>query len=85
MNWLVTFQGGVHLTKEPGAVPNLVTSMLGNRLITKQTPADGIPVSKVRAVKITFEFGGLFLISLGLVCCQLLCPPRRPSAMKVPL
>jgi len=52
------FKGGVHLTKEPGAVPNLVTSMLGNRLITKQTPADGIPVSKVmvaEAIDITRE------------------------------
>ena len=51
-------QGGVHLTKEPEAVPNLVTSMLGNRLITKQTPADGIPVSKVmvaEAIDITRE------------------------------
>merc|ERR1719312_876943 len=52
------FKGGVHLTKEPEAVPNLVTSMLGNRLITKQTPADGIPVSKVmvaEAIDITRE------------------------------
>ena len=41
------FQGGVHLTKDPAKVPELVTSMIGHRLITKQTPKDGIPVSKV--------------------------------------
>lgn len=41
------FQGGVHLTKDPNKVPELVTSMVGNRLITKQTPPEGIPVSKV--------------------------------------
>jgi len=52
------FKGGVHLTKEPKDVPNLVTSMLGNRLITKQTPKEGIPVSKVmvaEAIDITRE------------------------------
>jgi succinyl-CoA synthetase beta subunit len=41
------FQGGVHLTKDPSKVPELVNAMIGHRLITKQTPADGIPVSKV--------------------------------------
>jgi len=41
------FKGGVHLTKEAGKVPELVNSMIGHRLITKQTPPDGIPVSKV--------------------------------------
>jgi len=41
------FKGGVHLTKEPEQVPELVNSMIGHRLITKQTPPDGIPVSKV--------------------------------------
>merc|ERR1712002_753851 len=52
------FKGGVHLTKDPEAVPNLVTSMLGNRLITKQTPPEGIPVSQVmvaEAIDITRE------------------------------
>lgn len=52
------FKGGVHLTKDPSKVPNLCTSMIGNRLITKQTPADGIPVSKVmvaEAIDITRE------------------------------
>merc|ERR1712099_42346 len=52
------FKGGVHLTKEPQKVSNLVNSMLGNRLITKQTPPEGIPVSKVmvaEAIDITRE------------------------------
>jgi len=52
------FKGGVHLTKQPQEVPNLVNSMLGNRLITKQTPPEGIPVSKVmvaEAIDITRE------------------------------
>jgi len=41
------FKGGVHLTKEADKVAELVNSMIGHRLITKQTPPDGIPVSKV--------------------------------------
>ena len=41
------FKGGVHLTKDPAKVPELVNSMVGHRLITKQTPPEGIPVSKV--------------------------------------
>lgn len=41
------FKGGVHLTKNSSEVKNLVTQMLGNRLITKQTPKDGILVNKV--------------------------------------
>jgi len=52
------FKGGVHLTKDGAKVPELCTSMIGNRLITKQTPADGIPVSKVmvaEAIDITRE------------------------------
>lgn len=52
------FKGGVHLTKDPKKVPELVTSMIGHRLITKQTPKEGIPVSKVmvaEAIDITRE------------------------------
>jgi len=52
------FKGGVHLTKDPKAVPELCTSMIGNKLITKQTPPGGIPVSKVmvaEAIDITRE------------------------------
>lgn len=52
------FKGGVHLTKDPSKVPALCTSMIGHRLITKQTPAAGIPVSKVmvaEAIDITRE------------------------------
>uniref|UniRef100_A0A2P2I166 Succinate--CoA ligase [GDP-forming] subunit beta, mitochondrial n=1 Tax=Hirondellea gigas TaxID=1518452 RepID=A0A2P2I166_9CRUS len=41
------FKGGVHLTKDPNAVGPLVEQMVGHKLITKQTPADGILVRKV--------------------------------------
>jgi len=41
------FQGGVHLTKDPKQVPLLTEKMLGHKLITKQTPPTGVPVSKV--------------------------------------
>ncbi|XP_067931378.1 succinate--CoA ligase [GDP-forming] subunit beta, mitochondrial-like [Watersipora subatra] len=41
------FKGGVHLTKDQRKVSELVGEMLGNRLITKQTPADGVTVNKV--------------------------------------
>ena len=40
-------QGGVHLTKDPSVVAGLCNAMIGNKLITKQTPPEGIPVSKV--------------------------------------
>merc|ERR1712013_760066 len=36
------FKGGVHLTKDPQAVPQLCTAMIGNKLITKQTPPGDI-------------------------------------------
>jgi len=52
------FKGGVHLTKDPSKVPGLCTAMIGNKLITKQTPPEGIPVSKVmvaEAIDITRE------------------------------
>jgi len=52
------FKGGVHLTKDPQAVPQLCTAMIGHKLITKQTPPGGIPVSKVmvaEAIDITRE------------------------------
>lgn len=41
------FKGGVHLTKDPLEVPSLVQQMVGHKLITKQTPKDGILVKKV--------------------------------------
>lgn len=52
------FKGGVHLTKDPAKVSELVNAMIGHRLITKQTPKEGIPVSKVmvaEAIDITRE------------------------------
>lgn len=41
------FKGGVHLTKDPSKVEDLVRSMLGHKLSTKQTPIGGVKVSKV--------------------------------------
>jgi len=52
------FKGGVRLTKDPSEVPGLCTAMIGNKLVTKQTPKDGIPVSSVmvaEAIDITRE------------------------------
>ncbi|KAI1298313.1 Succinate--CoA ligase [GDP-forming] subunit beta, mitochondrial [Mortierella claussenii] len=40
-------KSGVHLTKDPAKVPNLVAEMLGYKLKTKQTSEDGVLVSKV--------------------------------------
>ncbi|KAK7489681.1 hypothetical protein BaRGS_00019076 [Batillaria attramentaria] len=41
------FKGGVHLTKDPSKVEELVKSMLGHKLTTKQTTKEGVKVSKV--------------------------------------
>jgi len=41
------FKGGVHILKEQNKVPDIVSAMLGNKLITKQTPPDGVPVASV--------------------------------------
>lgn len=41
------FKGGVHLTKDKKEALGLVEKMLGHRLITKQTPNNGIEVKKV--------------------------------------
>lgn len=41
------FKGGVHLTKDKKEAYSLAQKMLGHRLITKQTPTDGIEVKKV--------------------------------------
>ncbi|KAK5639590.1 hypothetical protein RI129_012082 [Pyrocoelia pectoralis] len=41
------FKGGVHITKKRNDITNIVNKMLGHRLITKQTPKEGIPVTKV--------------------------------------
>jgi len=52
------FKGGVHLTKDPSVVAGLCNAMIGQKLITKQTPPGGIPVSKVmvaEAIDITRE------------------------------
>ncbi|KAK4872008.1 hypothetical protein RN001_016132 [Aquatica leii] len=52
------FKGGVHITKNFSDIPNIVNKMLGHRLVTKQTPKEGIPVMKVmiaRSVNILRE------------------------------
>ncbi|XP_066158377.1 succinate--CoA ligase [GDP-forming] subunit beta, mitochondrial [Euwallacea fornicatus] len=41
------FKGGVHITNRREEIPNLVKQMLGHKLITKQTPKDGISVHKI--------------------------------------
>jgi succinyl-CoA synthetase beta subunit len=41
------FKGGVHLTKDKKEAIGLADKMLGHKLITNQTPADGIEVKKV--------------------------------------
>ncbi|XP_072936159.1 succinate--CoA ligase [GDP-forming] subunit beta, mitochondrial [Epargyreus clarus] len=41
------FKGGVHLTKDPKEILSLAKNMIGHKLITKQTPQDGILVDKV--------------------------------------
>ncbi|XP_059491303.1 succinate--CoA ligase [GDP-forming] subunit beta, mitochondrial [Neocloeon triangulifer] len=41
------FKGGVHITKNPKEIYPLVEKMVGHRLITKQTPKEGIEVKKV--------------------------------------
>ncbi|XP_077540410.1 succinyl-coenzyme A synthetase beta subunit, GDP-forming [Haemaphysalis longicornis] len=39
--------GGVKLTKDPSQVSEFVSKMLGYKLVTKQTPKDGVLVNKV--------------------------------------
>ncbi|XP_022201753.2 succinate--CoA ligase [GDP-forming] subunit beta, mitochondrial [Nilaparvata lugens] len=41
------FKGGVHLTKKPEKLDDMVHNMLLHRLITKQTPKNGILVKKL--------------------------------------
>ena len=42
------FQGGVHvIPSDPKEVERIAGQMLGNNLITKQTPPDGVTVHKV--------------------------------------
>ncbi|XP_046985591.1 succinate--CoA ligase [GDP-forming] subunit beta, mitochondrial isoform X1 [Schistocerca americana] len=41
------FKSGVHITKKPAEIEAILGNMIGHRLITKQTPKDGILVKKV--------------------------------------
>ncbi|XP_055323358.1 succinate--CoA ligase [GDP-forming] subunit beta, mitochondrial [Sitodiplosis mosellana] len=45
------FKGGVHITTKSDEVMQLVEKMVGNKLITKQTPPEGIEVKKVMVAK----------------------------------
>lgn len=41
------FKGGVHITTKRDDIKTIVCQMLGHKLITKQTPKDGILVNKI--------------------------------------
>eukprot|EP00761_Pharyngomonas_kirbyi_P012592 gb/GECH01012619.1/.p1 GENE.gb/GECH01012619.1/~~gb/GECH01012619.1/.p1 ORF type:complete len:452 (+),score=108.32 gb/GECH01012619.1/:1-1356(+) len=41
------YEGGVHVAKSPEEAENIAKQMLGNKLITKQSGAEGKPVNKV--------------------------------------
>jgi len=41
------FKGGVHICKTPAEAKELTSKMLGHKLITKQTPPEGVLVQKV--------------------------------------
>lgn len=41
------FKGGVHITQKRNEILDIVNKMLGYKLITKQTPKEGIPVNKI--------------------------------------
>jgi succinyl-CoA synthetase beta subunit len=57
------FKGGVHLCKTPEEARELTSKMLGHRLITKQTPKQGVLVNKVLiAESITFKNEKYFAI-----------------------
>ncbi|XP_059223669.1 succinate--CoA ligase [GDP-forming] subunit beta, mitochondrial isoform X2 [Stomoxys calcitrans] len=45
------FKGGVHITTNKNEVVSLTKKMIGNRLITKQTPKSGIMVKKVMVAR----------------------------------
>lgn len=41
------FKGGVHLSRDPEEIGRLASKMLGDFLVTKQTPPDGVKVNKI--------------------------------------
>ncbi|XP_018329538.1 succinate--CoA ligase [GDP-forming] subunit beta, mitochondrial [Agrilus planipennis] len=45
------FKGGVHLTTDRNKIQEIARQMLGHKLITKQTPQDGILVRKVMVAR----------------------------------
>eukprot|EP01061_Rhynchopus_euleeides_P030535 TRINITY_DN50711_c0_g1_i1.p2 TRINITY_DN50711_c0_g1~~TRINITY_DN50711_c0_g1_i1.p2 ORF type:complete len:429 (+),score=219.01 TRINITY_DN50711_c0_g1_i1:51-1289(+) len=53
------FEGGVHVAKNTDAAVDIAGKMLGNKLVTKQTSAEGVQVQKLyvsEAVKIKKEY-----------------------------
>ena len=54
------FKGGVHLTKDPVSAGKLVEAMVGNRLTTKQTAPEGVPVSKVMVCHVSSDFSKIW-------------------------
>lgn len=45
------FQGGVHIVDSPAKVQGIAKEMLGNRLVTKQSGAEGLPCNAVYIVE----------------------------------
>lgn len=56
------FKGGVHLTQDPNEMALIVSKMLGNHLVTKQTTSSGILVSQVSLDSVFYSdfFGPLW-------------------------
>ena len=47
---------GIQFTRDPQEVPIIVSKMLGNRLVTKQTTAEGVVVNTVRLCFIFLKY-----------------------------
>ncbi len=67
--------GGVKMAKSTAAVKELAASMLGTRLVTRQTTAEGQPVNRVLVEKTTGiaqEFYLSFLVDRGKRCVAMM-------------
>lgn len=63
------FKGGVHLVKTAEEAKDIAAQMLGHKLVTKQTPAGGVPVNKVMVCEsLDFERELYFAILLDRAC-----------------
>ena len=47
---------GIQFTNDPQEVPIIVSKMLGNRLITKQTTSEGVIVNTVRLSHLVYAW-----------------------------